>query len=184
MDQSPGRAAILTPSDDDERQQLIEQRRRWIREMLGVYGREPSVCIKAAQESAWLKVIYEQDAARLSAEWDREWGAQRLLLPLSIAPFAAVVVADNLSTLKVVLLAGASLALAITNELIVRRYQVFTTAVQVWLTAIRLEVGLQGDYERPKSPPTARMTSVRTSMVYLIAFAWIGLIAAVESGAV
>ena len=97
--------------------------------------------IKSAQEADWLQTLYGQLRTHLEGDLNRQWGILRIFVPLSLAPFAAVVVADTLTRSQIVLLGFASTALLLAANVFSDRLSLFTSKTWAWLGAIEAEWG-------------------------------------------
>ncbi len=153
--------------------------RESIARMLGTLSLSDRERAVAAQESEWVRTLYSNHVQTFHGELDRSWGVLKLFVPLSLSPFAAVLVADRLTVAHVLILGFASLILLGTAELYVRRIGHFERMATRWLVGLQTECGMDPPPMRPAGP---RMRQIRIGLILAVGSLWVLLGTAVALG--
>lgn len=93
---------------------------------------------------AWLQILYQNYSNRFHSDNDKIWSTGSILIPLSLAGFAAVVSVQNLGWPHVVVLASASIALMLVWLVIAENHRAFQQKSEAWLIAIERTIKLEG----------------------------------------
>ena len=94
--------------------------------------------------NAWLQTLYQNYANRFLSDNGRIWSTGSILIPLSLAGFAAVVGLDAPRWPHVVVLMFASIALMFIWLVIAENHRAFQQKSEAWLAAIERTIKLEG----------------------------------------
>ena len=183
----PAEISMSSSYEDD-----VELARHHLRLWLTHSGISDRSVVRAesAQDSEWLRIFYHQMHDFLQKDLDRGWAIFQLFLPISLAPFLAVVALEDVRVVQIFVLGVASVLLLAFASLLEIALSRSRRRRWIWLEAIEAEVGLKAfhahpplrDNFRPWKPTTFRLTVVRHLMLPSVAFVWIilGLLATVD----
>lgn len=141
-----------------------------------------------AQQSEWLKILYETKRQTLQRDLDRSWGVQQFMLPLSLAPLLGIAARQSLTVLQVGALACASCLLLFISNVYVQRLTWHQHRSDVWLRAIEAEIGLEQMRTVPEldlppwKPRRYRFTIYRRGLLLILIVIWIALAVAADRG--
>lgn len=94
--------------------------------------------------NSWLQILYENYSRRFLSDNDRIWGTGSILIPLSLAGFAAVVGLEDLGWPHVAILMFASTTVMLIWLVIAENHRAFQQKSQAWLVAIERTIKLEG----------------------------------------
>jgi hypothetical protein len=101
-------------------------------------------CKQGNDPNTWLQVLYQNYANRFLSDNGRIWSTGSILIPLSLAGFAAVIGLDDPHWSHVVVLMFASIALMFIWLVIAENHRAFQQKSKAWLTAIERTIKIEG----------------------------------------
>ncbi len=153
--------------------------------MLGFNDHEVGdpVRVAAAQESVWLKALYESNRELIHGDIDRSWRVLQIFVPVALAPFAGVATVDRITVPRVVLLAAISCLALSSANLFVDRIKRHEKRSWFLIRAIEAEIGLSdlgtGWRLGPPIRGGLRFRVIRWSLQLSVLMVWLILVIAV-----
>jgi hypothetical protein len=95
------------------------------------------------QKDQWLRTLYESYCKRFMEDNSRIWTTGSIMIPLSLAAFAAVPNMTNARLLHLAVLAAASISLMLAWLVISENHRAFQEKSRAWIVAIELTLGLE-----------------------------------------
>jgi hypothetical protein len=94
--------------------------------------------------NAWLQTLYQNYSTRLLSDNSRIWSTGSILIPISLAGFAAVVGLDNPQWTHVAILMFASITIMFIWLVIAENHRAFQQKSEAWIVAIERTIKLEG----------------------------------------
>lgn len=154
-----------------------------LRRMLGTVGDDVSEeeRRRVAQQSDWLRTIYERLRADAQLNNDRVYAATNLYLPLALVPAVGLITTiERPRPAHALLLAVPSIGLVLVNLLVAQRETAVRDRYNAWVWAIQAELGLNTQSMKANKG----ISSGRLRVVVLVGLVvlWIVLLVAAWQG--
>jgi hypothetical protein len=124
------------------------------------------------QNSAWMRDVLGHLRSQFNAELDRQWDMLRLFVPLSLAPFAAVVSTTDLGRREVSILAFASISLLTVGNVFSELLRDDSVKYRVWIETIEAEMGLPSVAAMPWKRRSISIDQARWILLLLVVAGW------------
>ena len=118
----------------------------------------------------WLRTLHRDYSNRFLSDNDRIWTVGSILIPVSVAGYAALVTIENPRLWHVLILALGSISLLFIWEKIADRHREFQRKWNTWLRAIECTIGLSAPINGGETVPLRKW---RWGLFYVVLFGWV-----------
>ena len=144
----------------------------------------------STNQDEWLRSLYSSYSSRMRSDNQRIWSTGAILIPLSVAGFAAFVALDSPQVWQAIVLGSASSALAWCWLFIAENHRAFQQCSEAWLVAIETTIGING-LSSPKVKDNwanrlltfgAAIQWMRWMLVLGVTFGWLAIVLLLNAG--